>query len=83
MRPNDYRCENFPIESYACAEQLPSSYTPPAPPPAALPVPLSQDSGNAGAGDAAAASGAAASGFRDEPATQVPSRPFYGSSITK
>ena len=32
LRPGECRCENFPFESYACAEQLPSSYTPPAPP---------------------------------------------------
>ena len=31
LRPGECRCENFPVESYACAEQLPSSYTPPAP----------------------------------------------------
>ena len=44
----------LPIESYACAEQLPSSYTPPAPPPTAPLLPQHAPVGpNAANGDTA------------------------------
>ena len=71
LRPCEYRCENFPIESYACAEQLPSTYTPPAPLPAALLAPLARDGGNAGAVDGVDPSGGAANGFCRGPAMKV------------
>ena len=29
LRQHDYRCEGYPIESYACVEQLPGSFMPP------------------------------------------------------
>ena len=71
MRPSECRCENFPIESYACAEQLPSSYTPPVPPPAASVVPPSQDDGGIGVASGTDVPMDAANGSHGGPAFQV------------
>lgn len=58
LRPRDYHCEGYPIESYALAEQLPSSYMPPPP---ALSIAASRSAADAGPqqGPAATAPGAA------------------------
>ena len=65
LRPGECRCENFPFESYACAEQLPSSYTPPAP----APITPVQPQDAAAGPDAANGDAAGGAIVNDEPAS--------------
>ena len=70
LRLGEFRCDNFPIESYACAEQLPSSYVPRAPP-ASAPPPSQEDvCTETTIGDAAG--GPAAALAADGPTEKVP-----------